>query len=290
MAIARAFTLRGRRTAANKTPPASPLPMPQQQSMLERMNSVVDRSKISGPVELISTTNMLSYNAPDVAMLRDKRQISSSSSSSASSSMDSSADDSDNSGNVSSSDLTDASSVDASPISLEPNHLSCYFEAAHQDAAAQKGIKRSASSANAVRKPSSDALAPAIPQRALSHSKSAHLHLARKRSLQSLGAASPSPSAAISRSSSVRSQRSDALTDTVASHHPFGRELEKLSEVAEELGGAVRDADQREDAAAMAEQGLAVWSVDDYLAELRPLYLSDFGSGNHPASTTPAWI
>lgn len=96
----------------------------------------------------------------------------------------------------------------------------------------------------------------------------------------------------VSRSSSVKEQRASAdfFKSNVEPNHPFGKELEQLNEVVEELGGTIRDAEAQEDLAAMRERGLMKWSVDDYLMELRPLYLGSFGSRNHPTSVSPAWI
>ncbi|KAF2099638.1 hypothetical protein NA57DRAFT_75140 [Rhizodiscina lignyota] len=291
MSIARAFTLRHKRT---KTPPSAPAPDVPSANLgradtLRRMGSVIDRNKISGPIELISTTNMLSYNAPDVAALRKMRQASSSSSISSSSGNDSDS----SSPARSSAELTDASSVDDSSPTTPENHLSCYFRAAQDDA--QKQPRRAASTTQLHRKTLSDTLAPAIPQRALSHSKSAHLQLARKRSVQTmstLSSHSSSPSmGSLDRSSSIREQARasiDFFKGVVEPDHPFGKELEKLTEVVEEFGGAMRDAEMNEDVVLMKEKGLLKWTADDYLSELQPLYL-EFGN-NHPIAVTPTWI
>lgn len=293
MSLARAFTLRHKRT---DSPPTSPpiytgSTSPDRADAFKRMGSVINRNKISAPVELISTTNMLSYNAPDVATVRIMRQASSASSSTSSSS----GNDSDNSSRLrSSGELTDASSVDSSPTTPEPNHLSCYFQAAQSEA--DKKLRRSVSSANFHRKSSSETNAPAIPQRALCHSKSAHLQLARKRSVQSMSSGhSGTPStqnSSVSRASSIREVAHasiDFFKGNVEPNHPFGKELEKLSEVAEELGGAVRDAESNEDIVHMCSKGLLKWTVDDYLTELQPLYQTAFGR-SHPIAVNQIWI
>jgi hypothetical protein len=52
------------------------------------------------------------------------------------------------------------------------------------------------------------------------------------------------------------------------SHHPFGKELEQLDEVAEEFGGAVRDVEREGDVTTMREKRLARFCVQDYLSEI----------------------
>jgi len=113
--------------------------------------------KISAPVELLSTTNMLSYNAPDLYP-SSSRSVSQSSQS---------GDESDRSTGMAS----PPSSVESSPTTPEPNHLSCYFG-----------------------KPTAtDNDAPLIPRRAPSHTKknsiersSSRMSASRKTSLSTL--------------------------------------------------------------------------------------------------------
>lgn len=70
--------------------------------------------------------------------------------------------------------------------------------------------------------------------------------------------------------------------------HPFGKELEQLNEVAEEFGGAVRDAEMEADLALMAEKGLARFCAADYLSTIQPLFGNRFDS---PRAAAPmAWI
>lgn len=129
--------------------------------------------------------------------------------------------------------------------------------------------------------------------------------LARKRSLQSIGTQSSPSSANISRASSLRerSTGTDLLKVnntnnnggsssrySFESSHPFGKELAKLSEVAEELSGVMRENECEDDIEVMLQQGLSKWTVDDYLRELQPLYLGNFATHNHPAALAPAWI
>jgi len=129
------MTRRIKRTDDPKESPVSPT-----RSQSVKAPNNFDRTKISLPIALVSTTNMLSYNAPDISTLRN---VSSSTSLS-----HSSADDSDHSVSTRSrasshgsrdTTLTDASSVESSPSSPAPNHLSGYFSSAG------KQLKKSAS-------------------------------------------------------------------------------------------------------------------------------------------------
>jgi hypothetical protein len=54
--------------------------------------------------------------------------------------------------------------------------------------------------------------------------------------------------------------------------HPFGKELEQLDEIAEEFGGAVRDAEREADVSFMRQHRLAKFSVADYLEDLEPIF------------------
>lgn len=272
MSLARAVTKRMKRSEA-------PVMTPNRTQSMKSPGMNIDRAKISMPVALISTTNMLSYNAPDIATLRH-----------ASSSSTHSADDSDNSArsarsrsssNGSRETLTDASSVDlSSPTSPQPNHLSGYF------ASANKAPRRSVSSGN-LRKPGEDVEAvPAIPERALSHSKRAHERLAQKRSLQNI---KPRSSLHSNRSSREHRASVDMFRNAIQDEkHPFGKELEQLNEVAEEFGGVVRDAEYDADMAVIRERGLATYCAADYMQEIRPLFSNRFGT-SHVAGPM-AWI
>lgn len=287
MSLARAVTKRMKRTEASSDSPSLPV----RSKTTKAPSNHIDRNKISMPVALISTTNMLSYNAPDIATLRH-----------ASSSSTHSADDSDHSTTRSRSSshgsretLTDASSVGSSPTSPvpAPNHLSGFFAAANTS----KSPRRSASSGNLKGSKTEDVEAvPAIPERALSHSKRAHERLAQKRSLQNLGHRSRG---SIQSNRSSREQRSSidmfnsspTIQEEAAHPHPFGKELEQLNEVAEEFGGVVRDAEYEADMNAIRQNGLAQFCAADYLAEIMPLFSSRFGSTSMPRSPGPmAWI
>jgi hypothetical protein len=70
--------------------------------------------------------------------------------------------------------------------------------------------------------------------------------------------------------------------------HPFGRELEQLNEIVEELGGVIRDAEAEADMTVMRSQGLAFFCASDYLQEIQPLFSNRFGI---PHRAPPmAWI
>jgi hypothetical protein len=245
----------------------------------------IDRSQISLPLALVSTTNMLSYNAPDISSLRNVSSMATLN--------HSSADDSDHSVSTRSrassqgsrdTTLTDASSIESSsPISPAPNHVSGYL------ASTGKQLEKSAST-NSLQKVKEGGVdpVPAIPQRALSHSKRAHERLAHKRSLQNV---SLNSRGSMGSARNSREQRSslDMFSSSIQEEvHPFGKELEQLNEVVEEFGGVVRDAEMEADLSTMRSKNLAAFCAADYLAEIRPLFSIRFGV---PHQAPPmAWI
>lgn len=267
------MTKRMKRSAA----PEDAVPMPRSKSV-KNPTLQIDRNQISLPLALLSTTNTLVYDAPDLATMDFAAMRAASSSTHA-------ADDSDNSisgrsrasSHVSRDTLTDASSVESSPTSPAPNHLSGYFPQPNG-----KILRKSAStnSLSQLKEHPAEPTAPvpAIPQRALSHSKRAHVQLAQKRSMQNLSSRGNSIS---SRGSlgSVREQRSSLdmfsippAVNEEADAHPFGAELEQLNEVAEEFSGVARSAEEQADVDAMRARGLATFCAADYLAEIQPLF------------------
>ncbi|KAF1959145.1 hypothetical protein CC80DRAFT_321974 [Byssothecium circinans] len=277
MSLARGLTKRMKRPDAPNTTSSSP----QRSQSVKAPGLQIDRAKISAPVALVSTTNMLSYNAPDIVPIQTTSSKASTHS----------GDDSDHSvstrsrasSHASRDTLTDASSVSSSPTSPAPNHLSGYF------ASANKNLRKSASSGNLQQlKESREEVpavpdVPAIPERALSHSKRAHERLAQKRSLQHISRHSSTHSAREHRTS-VDMFRVAIKEET----HPFGKELEQLSEVAEEFNGAVRDAELEADLALIRDRHLAMFCAADYLAEIQPLFSNRF---NTYQSIAPlAWI
>ncbi|KAJ9625910.1 hypothetical protein H2203_004678 [Taxawa tesnikishii (nom. ined.)] len=240
--------------------------------------SPVMRHQISSPVALISSTNTLAYEAPDivgtmpVATPTIVRNVSSSSSINSSGS--SSADDSDASSTSmhSSGTITDASSVDepTTPTSPEPNHLSCYFK----PAVSTSGRESQSNSATSSPRPSFSFDAPAVPQRAPSHSKKAHVQLSRKRSVQR---------------GMVRNS-ADMFSASIEPPvtHPFGKELEQLTEVAEEFGSTCRAAEADADRVFMEAHGLARFTAAEYMTEIQDLWSDCFQ--DEPAPEYAAWI
>ncbi|CZR50814.1 uncharacterized protein PAC_00688 [Phialocephala subalpina] len=249
MSLSRAFTTR-RSAKANADASAD---IPKRSITTKHSFSGTIRHKISAPIELISTTNMLSYNAPDI--------FPSNSSSASSHSGDESGHDS-----TFSSPLTspDTSSIESSsPTSPEPNHLSCYF-----------GVPS--------RQSASDSEAPVVPKRAVSHTKSASL----QRSASRMSSRKPSTSTARSSINMFT-----ANVDTIEQHqqHPFGNELAQVSELAEEYGIskeklAVVDEEEQE----LISKGLFKFRAEDYMSEIQGLFMSAFGDTRPTMSSM--WI
>ena len=206
----------------------------------------IKRSAISSPLELISTTNVLAFNAPNIYGSPDES-------------------DSSLTFSMSSRDTTpETSSIESAPSPVEPNHLSSYFQSARQS------------------KDSSDSDSPIIPTRALSHTKKSHQASARKRS------------------ASKTIQPPNAIHDIAAPHcsfdmfsgkpeadHPFGAELTKVNELAEEIGAKdVLVLDEEEQY--LIERGLCKFGAEDYVGEIQGLF---GGSCNNPFSLFDAvWI
>lgn len=226
----------------------------------QRQGRPVHRAQISSPVALLSSTNTLSYDAPDIAgtsRVGGTRDFSSSSRSSHE------GDHSD----ASTLDIhsnTDASSIENSPISPEPepNHLSCYFKPAGQETSPTTKARESLD-------------APSIPQRVPSHSKRAHERVHRKRSVQRM----MSPPSSIVRNSTEMFKPVEAPQD-----NPFGNELAQLDEVQEELSYAVRDAEAEADTEYMQSHGLAQFSAESYLEEIHSLIYETYHAEE------PVWI
>lgn len=248
VAIGRAFTKRTKR-------PEISTPMPYREGAAKYPTGTIRRGKISGPVELLSATNPLVYNAPDLNGL---------SSSSSASSLRSSND----------SDLTPTSpTTPPSDGSLPgPNHLSGYFP------------KRSATISSTARSSTSStgADAPNVPKRALSHTKKSHQNLARQRSLSRL---SPPPTSM--NAPAARRPTHDVFAPVPESaEHPFSRELDKVNEVAEDFG-ALRVLDEEEQI--LLSRGLKKFTVDDYLCEIEELYGGVFDDHIGPLASN-AWL
>ncbi|MCJ1373030.1 hypothetical protein MMC20_004256 [Loxospora ochrophaea] len=229
MSLARAFTTRRAKHAET----SSSIP-----TRALSTRGPINRTQISAPLGLLSTTNVLAFNAPDIH--------------SASSSSANSVDDSDSwiNFNTSSRETTpDTSSIEASPI--EPNHLSTYF--------------RSAGRASTQSNTSSDNDAPAIPSRALSHTSKSHQAIARKRSMSKK---TPPPSTihnTIGTHTSV-----DMFSAKPDADHPFGAELAQVNELAEEFAKDTIVLDEEEQF--LMSQGLKKFGAEDYVMEIQGLF------------------
>jgi len=235
MSLSRAFTTR-RNAKVSEAAPDMP-----KRSLTTKHSYGTIRHKISAPVELISTTNMLSYNAPDIY----PRAVSSSSSSSG--------EDSD----IMSANSPDTSSIESSsPTSPKPNHLSCYFGG-----------------------PSSGDEAPSIPRRALTHTKKRSQILAHQKSLSGMSspAVSRQASTSTARSSINLFSRNVDTIERQLEQHPFGPELAQVSEIAEEFGIskerlAIADEEEKE----LVSKGLFKFRAEDYMSDIHGLFMSAF--------------
>jgi len=278
----------------------SSLPSPPRSASMRHNKRSVDIKKISGPMQLLSTTNMLTYNAPDVAVIQAQRKASRSVSSGSSSASVNDDDASSTSSRFRDTHSTDASSVGSiSPVASPHNEEKMAF---FESSPAFKGastLRRSISTLE-VRQPSlaeespedlQRSESPAIPQRHPSHSKKAHTELARKRSMQVMSSSSMNRAHSVASTSSARRESRSSLDFFNGNHgepvpsitttpattppaHPFGKELEQLDEVAEEFTAATNDAERKADMQAMQQRGLARFCAADYIDEISPLFSS----------------
>lgn len=250
MALARALTKRAKRTEA-------PAPLPTREGSVRFPTGTIQRGKISLPTELLSTTNVLALNAPDI------RSISASSSNSSLRSGEDS-DFSHLSHSFIDSPLTSAetSSIESSPVTPEPHygHTSFLKEATPARSATVSGMRSTSAGSD------SSIDIPAIPQRAESHSKKAHEHLARKRSMSRL---SPPPTAMPTTTTASRTSV-DFFRASVDPSHPFGKELAQVNEVAEDFGASAAVLDEEEQI--ILNQGLRKFGVEDYVMEIQGLF------------------
>lgn len=292
MSLSRAFTTR--RVRASTELAESKMP---QRSITHKGSTPHSlRNKISGPVELVHTTNMLSYNAPDIP--RSGRSNSTSKSDT-------------DSDSHSASDSTPPTSPDASVTdeypSPQPNHLSTYF------IAPGKPLSR-----DLTPEP-----VPAIPRRSPSHTKkNSYDAIARQRSISqqrsmsqmsrdSDRTVSTKHSLTFSRSSSTSTRASSAshssaqqaaiktappppmpvvsplaspqLLQTknppppprsVPEPHPFGAELAQVTELAEEFSASSKGGPyiMDEDDQYLHSHGLMKLNFDDYMNDVQELF------------------
>jgi hypothetical protein len=262
MSLVRAFTLRGK-----KSDPTNNIASSMGRAASHRNGKPVLRAQISSPVALVSTTNMLSYSAPDING-SNHRDFSASTASSTS------GEDSDASTNsIHSNDThTDMSSIDESPSCPSPNHLSSYFKPAVDTSFNSPTHSPSLSAAASFE-------APILPRRAASHSKQAHESLSRKRSVQRLQSPPNSARASSEFFSPTLSASVEAPRD-----NPFGKELEQLDEIAEEFGQTVRNAEYDADTAYMRSRNLGAFAASDYLDEIHGLIAETFEERHEAAA------
>ncbi|TVY31971.1 hypothetical protein LOCC1_G008930 [Lachnellula occidentalis] len=258
MSLARAFTTRGKRNT--KETAESPLP---QRSFTTKhaFPAGTIRHIISAPVELISTTNMLSYSAPDIFP-----KTSASANSTTSSRTSNSDDDSVRSATMPESPLSspDGSLHGSMPSSPEPNHLSCYFGSG-----------------------SGDEGAPKIPRRAPSHTKKNAEMVARKRSISRISSQKNSVSTV---RSSINMFSPQSNTPEESEQHPFGNELAQVSEIAEDYGISketltIVDREEQE----LLSRGLFKFRAEDYMSEIQGFFQSAFNDAR-PTMPSSMWI
>ncbi|KAJ1331377.1 hypothetical protein MN608_04836 [Microdochium nivale] len=287
MSLARAFTSR-----RGKQPSFDMGFLPQRSNTVARSQTGSIRNKISAPMGLTHTTNMLAYEAPD---LYPKSAGSTTSSRSD--------DESDTATNASSPPTSpDVGTTPDRAESPEPNHLSCYFTAPGQ-----------------ISFPGTTP-APIIPKRAPSHTKKASMdnlsgHVSTRLSNQSNNSVSTKSSSALSRSASIStiststSARSPGLkspapslpptfsagaakrrtTDRFEPPHPFGQELAQVNEIAEDFGisGKIQITDEEEQE--ISTRGLFKFQAEDYINEVQSIFATFFDP-EPKAASEPIWI
>jgi hypothetical protein len=271
MSIARALTKRYKANLVEE-----PLQSPTHRiGSIKRLDKPIDRSKISLPIELLSSTNALAYEAPDIYPTNPVSPLSASSASSRRSYEDS------ESGASSATSITSPTlSREPSPTVSEPNHLTSYFQANSMKPGSVATPPTPMSPVfNEVEIPPTT---PAVPTRALSHTKKTHQALARKRSQTRL-------SNEINASQAPRVARSslDLLSNNTEPDHPFEAELAQVKEVAEEFGVKdVRIWDEEEQF--LIDRGFGRFTAEDYFNEIEPLFSKAFY--DTPIVTNPVWL
>ncbi|KAJ6446089.1 NAD-dependent histone deacetylase SIR2 [Purpureocillium lavendulum] len=293
MSLARAFTTRRQRSSNELGSDGGNVP--------RRSNTTAKgpilRHKISAPVQLIHTTNMLSYNAPDLP--RPSRSSSTKTKS-------------DEESDAATVDSTPPTSPDVAPgercSSPEPNHLTSYFRAPAKTMDAR----------GAATPP------PAIPKRSPSHTKkNSYDAIARSRSVSRMSRDSeqststktgqtfsrpPSTSTRASSASHTSTPQSAQKQQAVASpppaatpttsfqqlmakdQHPFGQELAQVTELAEEYSAGSNLDTIDEEQQYLDSRGLIKLSADDYLGAIQSLTSTFFPELRHAKPPAPLWI
>ncbi|PFH56761.1 hypothetical protein XA68_16033 [Ophiocordyceps unilateralis] len=274
MSLSRAFTTRRLRLSSNPADGG-------QQSRRSTVGSML-RHKISAPIELIHTTNMLSYNAPDIVPRTSP--------------VDSADDDSTSPSQESTPPTSPEVGSDQCSPSLQPNHLTLYFKNPSKSMVVVEEEKP-----------------PQIPKRSPSHTKKNSFDaIARSRSVSRLSrdsdlslstkaaqSFSRSPSTS-TRASSISHVSAPTATKQVtpppaaasppADGHPFGQELAKVRELAEEYSTDRRLPVIDEEQQYLDTRGLVKVSADEYLGAIQSLASAFFSDGKHAAAGMPLWI
>lgn len=262
MSLARAFTTR---KAKKQLDVAAPSPTLQRPTTPRFARGTIKRAQISGPTELLSTTNMLSYNAPDLYPKDASKRIASSSTVSSHS-----GEESDTSRMTSSTSLTsaDTSSIESrSPITPAGDFHSAFnFGKRSIEIASRDGV-------------------PGIPQRAPSHTKKNHETVSRKNSVARMSPPNSPPTVR----STMHMFSANVEEAATLESHPFGHELAQVSEIAEEYGIsretlAVVDEEEQE----LISRGLFKFRAEDYMSEIQGLFMSAFGEVK--PTIGPVWI
>ncbi|KAI9808935.1 MAG: hypothetical protein M1826_004008 [Phylliscum demangeonii] len=252
------------------------------------------RSQISAPMQLLSTSNMLSYNAPDIAGATASRvpngaagaaaafgrSTTSLSSAASSSSRDGDGDGSSDDDRAGRSPSSPATSLEPSPMtSPEVRNTAIFFHASADQ-------PPSSTHAPVISLP----LKLPIPHRAASHTKASHHALARHRSRHHHVAPPVAIPAAVA-PAAVAPRHEQHQQQQQQPQHPFGAELQQVDEVAEELGLKPSMAEVVEaEALFLRQRGLLKFSVQDYLAEIQGLFGGVFEDHHLGTVMAPAWI
>ena len=277
MSLARALTRRYKAGQPEEAPAALV-----RNPTLKRLDKPIDRSQISLPIELISSTNVAAYEAPDITNFQLHSPISAPSSASSFKSYE---------------DLASSASSMTSPdISREPSPTVAepikpsYFPTVSIKAPSTPDTPQSLSF--------KENIAPSIPTRAPSHTKMTHHALARKRSMRlsnepdettapviTPAPLSPSKKTHSSLELPVQSNSVDPLS--ASTEHPFGAELAQVKEVAEEFGvNDVRIWSEEEQY--LMDNGFGRYTVEDYLDEIQPLFSKVYDVPSQLYS--PTWL
>ncbi|KAF4444346.1 hypothetical protein F53441_11158 [Fusarium austroafricanum] len=303
MSLSRAFTTRKAKMAGHTENGDQQVQVPHRSNSARDRQHPILRHQISAPLQLVHTTNMLSYNAPDIAAphasLRNKSSLRSVGEESEA---------------PSTTESTPPTSPDVSPVDEypgpKPNHLSTYFMVSDAKPSVLPKI----------------AEAPAIPKRSPSHTKqSSYEALARQRSTSHMSrdsdhSVSTKASFTFSRSSSTSTRASSASYASAGQaqkappvpvpavptnvpvpppsfqqrarkdSQPFSQELAQVTELAEEYTTKPTTKEVEEDYRYMKSKGLNKFSPEDYLNDVQNLILSFFPEVSHAKPSTPQWI